>query len=198
MRLPAQQGRPAEQGTVAAAGGFPGLAHDFGRFGGDAQRGQAVAAAFLDQHAADCGVEVHVLVRVGVVQAQAGGGEGCVLGGDLGPQLAADARVEEVAHAQSRLVGWELAVRADQAGDLGRRQDGGTFNHDQMQAHVKVRQALGYGHCFGCRGAGDHQAGGGQNAVAVRPLDRFVDRWREAEIVGADDDLVRQPCCGPA
>ena len=40
-------------------------------------------------------------------------------------------------------------------------------------------------------GAADHQARGGQDAVAVRRLDGLVDLGREAEIVGGDDQRVR-------
>ena len=39
-------------------------------------------------------------------------------------------------------------------------------------------------------GAGHHQAGGGQDAVAMGALDRLVDFDGGAEVVGGDDQLL--------
>jgi len=44
--------------------------------------------------------------------------------------------------------------------------------------------------CVGRRRRPDHQAGAGQDAVAMRPLDGLVDGNITAEIVGADDQAA--------
>jgi hypothetical protein len=41
-------------------------------------------------------------------------------------------------------------------------------------------------------GAGDHQAGGGEDAVAVGAFDGVVDGFGEAEVVGGDDEMAGQ------
>jgi hypothetical protein len=41
---------------------------------------------------------------------------------------------------------------------------------------------------LGLGGLIDHQAGGGQDALAVRPDDRLVDGRRSAEIIRVDDE----------
>ena len=61
-----------------------------GRFGGNADGAQAEFAADADHQGADRRMQVHVLMGVGVVERQAGGGEGLELGADFGGELAAD------------------------------------------------------------------------------------------------------------
>lgn len=43
----------------------------------------------------------------------------------------------------------------------------------------------------GSSGTADHQARRGQDALAVRDLDRLIDLWRQPEIVGGDDQPVQ-------
>ena len=76
-----------------------------GRLGRDPQRRQAELAPDLDQEPADRRMQMHVLVRVGVVEPQPGGREGLVLRPDLGRQPAAHAGAEEIVDAESQLVG---------------------------------------------------------------------------------------------
>ncbi len=63
------------------------------------QGAQAEVAADVDDHLADDGVELHVFVRVGVVQRQAGFAKGLELGANFGGELAAGAGADGVAQA---------------------------------------------------------------------------------------------------
>jgi hypothetical protein len=91
----------------------------------------------------------------------------------------------------------EPAVAANQAVQFFRRQDRAAVDQHEMQADMQrfeaVRPVDGVRH--GRRR--HHQAGGRQDAVAVRSLDRFVDRDVAPEIVGSDDQPPRrQPQLG--
>ena len=156
------------------------------RLGRNAHARQAELAADVEHQPADRRMQMHVLVRIRVAERQAGGGEGGELRADLRGELAADARAGGVVDAEAELVGGEPAVRVHQIGNLGRRQHGGAFDHHQMQPDAQVRQGARAPHGIGGGRAGHHQAGGVQDAGAVRTLDGFVDRWGEAEIVGSE------------
>ena len=82
---------------------------------------------------------------------------------------------------------WPLAVH--QVRHLRRRQHRLSFHQHQMQADAQGRHRLGARHGIGGGGTGDHQAGGGQNPIAMGPFDRFIDFDGSAEVVGGDDEL---------
>ena len=70
----------------------------------------------------------------------------------------------------------ERAVALDQAAQPLRRQQRPAVGQREMQADAQARQAAGARDGVGSTaGAADHQAGGGQDALAVRALDRLVD-----------------------
>jgi len=121
-------------------------------------------------------MQVHVLVRVGVIQAQAGCGKGAILRADFCRKLAADGGAEAVSHAEAELVGRELAGGVHEI-----RRSGGicsrTFDDDQVQADPQVRQGFGTADGIGRGWAGYHQAGGAEDALAVRLFDGFVDAF---------------------
>ena len=144
--------------------------------------------ADLQHQPPDGRMQMHMLVRIGVVQRQPGGGEGGELRADLGGELAADARTGEVVDAEAELVGREPAVGIHQVGNLGRRQHSRALDHHEMQSDAQVRQRARAPHGIRRGGTGHHQAGGVQRAGAVRSLDRLVDRFGQAEIVGREDD----------
>ena len=61
----------------------------------------------------------------------------------------------------------------------------------QMQSHAQRRILAGEGHGFLKGGFVHHQAGGGQNALAVGADDGLVDGGGTAEVVGIDDQAAR-------
>ncbi len=140
----AEQAGPVIEGAVAEVGLGAGGGEGLRGLSGDAKGAQAVAPASFDQQAADHGVEVHVLVGVGVIEAEAGGGKSGELGLDLGGELAAGAR-GDVAQAEAELVGGESTAGGDEAGDLGWGKRGLAFDGDEMQAELGGRGERGPG-----------------------------------------------------
>ena len=67
-----------------------------------------------------------------------------------------------------------------------------------MQADREAGVAPRDPHRLRRRASADHEAGGGEHALAVRALDGFVHLGREAEVVGGDDDPPRFPVCQAA
>jgi len=136
-------------------------------------------------------VQMHVLVRVGMIQRQAGGGKSRELRADFRRQLSAHMRIEKITNPQSQLVGGKPASRVHKIRDLRVRQNRGALDHHQMQPHMQTRHRLRPPHGIGeCRRA-DHQAGVGENSLAVRALDAFVDNGRKSEIIGADNNPLQ-------
>jgi hypothetical protein len=60
-----------------------------------------------------------------------------------------------------------------------------------MQTDVQVRHGAGAADRVGCGGGVHHQAGGGEDAVAMGLFYRLVDGFGEAEIVGCESDLFQ-------
>ena len=83
-------------------------------------------------------------------------------------------------------------LRVDQVRQVGWRQDRPSFHEDEMQADPEGRQAARPSHGVGAAGRRHHQAGGGQDAVAMSDLDRFIDLRRGAEVIRGDDQLAGQ------
>jgi hypothetical protein len=61
-----------------------------------------------------------------------------------------------------------------------------------MQPHTEARVGAGDGHCFVEGRAADHEAGRGEDALAMRPEYGGVDLGRGAEVVGVDDQAARR------
>ncbi len=96
-------------------------------------------------------------------------------------------RLEEVACPDQRLIGGELPGNVHQSRDRRGGQHGSTLNEDEMQAHAQAREPPGSAHRVTHRGTCDHQAGGGEDSVAVRAFNGLVDGLGKAEIVGGDN-----------
>jgi hypothetical protein len=136
-------------------------------------------------------VDVHVAVRVDMVQRQAGRMECLKLRPDLPRQLAPDLRQNKKTRAGASHIPVKPAAAIDQAGDLGRRQRRNTVDENEMQADAQVWEPAGARHRVGRRRGGYHQAGGGKDALAVRLLNRLIDRRIEPEIIRADDQRLQ-------
>ena len=168
-----------------------GAAQHGGRLTGQADRAHPIGAADLDDQPCDRRMQVHVLVRVDMVEREAGRPERLELGADLGGKQAPHPRREEIAQAGADLVVGETPVRADQATDLVRRQHRAAVDQHKMQPDAQARQPLRPRHRVGRGGRADHQARAGQDAITAGRLNRLVDRDVAAEIVSRDD----QPSC---
>ncbi len=146
----------------------------------------------LDHEPRDSRVQLHVLVRVDVVERQAGGAERRELCPDFRGKLVPNTRREEIPECRVQLIVVEMPVRAHQAAQLRGRQRRASIDQHQMQPDAQPPQAARPLDGIGRRRRRHHQAGAGKDAVAVGPFDRFVDRDIEAEIVGTEDQALRR------
>ena len=62
----------------------------------------------------------------------------------------------------------------------------------QVQAHAKAGRSMRDGDRVGGRRSSHHQAGRRQHALGVADLDRLVDLARGTEVIGRDDQALRQ------
>ena len=131
-------------------------------------------------------------MAVDVVERQAGGVEFFKLRVDFGAKLFAQAALEKIIHADADGRVAEFAARINEAGDFLRRQrgmahaaksDAGRRRVLDFPSRVRRPRRSRFVH---------HQAGGRQNAVAMRADDGFVHRRRKAEVVGIDDETARR------
>jgi hypothetical protein len=137
-------------------------------------------------------MQVHVVVRVDVIELEARGTERLELGADLRLELAPHARPEEEAQAGGDQIFVERPPGIDEVGHGLGREDRATLHEHEMEPHPEARQAAGALHrVVGRRGA-DHQARRAEHPLAVRALDRLVDRHGETEVVAGEDDAPRR------
>ena len=135
-------------------------------------------------------MQMEMFVRIDVIEFEAGRRKRLELSFDLGGQLAAHLRPQEHGKAGAHHVAPEHAAGVHQIGNVGRRQRRPAFHQHQMQTH-RQRHRLGARHGVGGGRRRDHQAGGGENTLAMRALDRVVDLDGGAEIVRGDDQSLR-------
>ena len=77
-------------------------------------------------------MQVHVLVRVRMIQRQAGGAESLELRADFRRELPSDVRAEEIVHAEAELVRRETTLRVDKVRYRFGRQRRRAFDYDQV------------------------------------------------------------------
>ena len=118
---------------------------------------------------------MHVQVAVDVVERQAGGAEGFELRVHFRAQLFAQVALDEIAKTDANRAVAELAARVDEAGDFFRRQRGMPHQQSQMQANPEIWILFRERDGFGAGRFVHHQAGGGEDAFAMRADDGFVD-----------------------
>jgi len=131
---------------------------------------------------------MEMVVSIDMIEGQPGLAKRRELGADFRFQLPTGRRAKEDIDAGAHHIDGETPARIDQIGYSLRRQDRPPVHDDHMQTHPEGRQGSGTGHRVGRRGRPHHQAGRGQYALAVRDLDRRIDRLRKAEIVRRNDE----------
>jgi len=173
------------------------------RIPSQADRGNRPRLSLRAQQTQNRRVEMHVEMPVDMVEDKAGLSESGELGGDFLPQNLAEAVFEEIQQSGANRVMCERLLRADQARGLLRCECGPAADKGQMQAHTQTRVRLGEPGGLGARRFVDHEAGRGQNALAVRPDHRLVDGVGTPEIIGIHDQASRDrarlrpsPGCG--
>ncbi len=78
-------------------------------------------------------MDVHVVLRIDVIERQTRLRECFELRADLGLQLTPRAGMKEIAHARGDEVGWEVAVAIDQIRNVRRRQLGASVHENDVQ-----------------------------------------------------------------
>ena len=106
------------------------------RLGRYSHRAQPVIAADLDDQSGDGRVQMNVLVRVDMVEHEAGGAERLELRADLGGKPAARAGTEEKAQPGAQRVVVEPAIAANEPVQLVRRQYRAAVDQHQMQPDI--------------------------------------------------------------
>ncbi len=142
-------------------------------------------------------MQVQVQMTVDVIERQAGGAELLKLRVDFQAKLFTEAALEKITEAGGDGPIAELTTRIDEAGNLLRRQGGFAAKERQVQADAELWILPRQGDSLIATGFVDHQAGGGQDAFAMRADDGFIDGVRTAEIVRVDDQAAqdRRPVC---
>jgi len=132
-----------------------------------------------------------VFVRVDVIERKAGRAIGLELRLDFCCDLPAHRRARKYLEPETRHVIAKSPGRIDEVRQASRRQDGVALDQHEMQADAQSGQPAGARHRILDRGTADHEAGGGQDAVAMRNFDRIVDLGSKPEIIGGDNRLLQ-------
>jgi hypothetical protein len=136
-------------------------------------------------------MQMKMLVRIDVVERESARAIGFELRLDLRRQLAAHRRPQEDVDPETDHIAAEVPVGIDEIGQLLRGQDRPAFDQDQMQADVQPRQPPRPRDGVLRRGAGDHEACSGEDAVPMCGFDRLIDLAGKPEIVGGDDNALQ-------
>jgi hypothetical protein len=136
-------------------------------------------------------MQVKMLVRVDVIEREAGRAERLELGADLRPHLSAHMGQKEHRGAGERHIRPKPAARVDEVRDGGGRRHRLGVDQRQMQPDSEPRQAARQLHGFGRRRRSDHQARRRQDPFDMRALDRLIDLVGETEVVGRDDQIFQ-------
>ena len=155
------------------------------------QRPHPVGAADPQHHPGDQRMDMEVLVGVHVIERQAGCAESLELRGDLGGELAARACLEGEVEAETLHVAPHQPLPVGEVGKRLGRQGRPRLDQDEMQPDPQRGDPARSFDGIGGTGRGDHQAGGGEDTVAMGLLDGLVDLAAEAEIVGGDDQSLQ-------
>src|SRR5262249_35892905 len=124
-------------------------------------------------------MEMKMLVRIDVVEREAARAIGLELRLDLGCGLAANRWAGEDVEPERGHVAAEASAGIDEIGHALRRQHRSALDQHDMQADAQARQALRAADGTLSGAAADHEAGGRQNSLLMRELDRLVDFERE-------------------
>ena len=135
----------------------------------------AKASTDVDYQRGDRRVKVKVMVRVDMIERQAcclERGKLCFdFGGELGPRSTSQRDVDS-SHGEA---GAEPPVAVDEIRDALGRQRREPVDQHEVQTDSQVRQSPRARDGVGSGRAADHEAGRGENAFGVSPLDAFVD-----------------------
>ena len=160
-----------------------------------AQRAQSVPAACVDHRACNGRVNVKMMVRIDVIERQAGRGESIELRRDFRRELFAHFRAQEDLRAERRHVPAQPSLVVDEIRDGSAGKCRPSIDEREVQPDTQRRKAAGALDRIGDGGPAHHQTGGAQDAAGVRYFDGAIDFGRQAEVVGGDDQRLQCALC---
>src|SRR5215472_3574799 len=129
-----------------------------GRLEGYTHRLHAVVSPDLDDEPRNRRMDVHVLVRIHVIEPQTGRTKRLELRLDLHRELTSNSRHKEKPDTGAGHVSVEFAISVDELRDFGPWQNRPPVDEDEMQTDAQRRKASRAFHRIGGRQARDHQA----------------------------------------
>ena len=160
-----------------------------------AQRAQSVPAACVDHRACNGRVNVKMMVRIDVIERQAGRGESIELRRDFRRELFAHFRAQEDLRAERRHVTAQPSIAVDEVREVRGRKRGTSVDEREVQPDSQRREAARALDRVGDRRPAHHQARSAQNPPGVGKLDGAIDLRRQAEVVGGDDQRLQCALC---
>lgn len=132
-------------------------------------------------------MNVEVEVAVDVIQVADEGKVAIDLRAELVGEARAQTATQKVADPPGGGIVCKSAARIDEATETVRRKDAVPLTHHSVQAYVESREIFGQRGGLLGGGAGYHQRGRGDNAIAMGADDPRVCFGRHSEIIGVDD-----------
>ena len=136
-------------------------------------------------------MQVEVMVGIDVVQRQTGCPKGRELRVDFRRKLPAHLGAQDDVKPQHELVRAQLTPCVDKVRYPLPRQHRPAIDEHEVQADPERRQTARTFNGVVDRRAVYHQACRRQDAARMCELDRRVDLWRDAEIIGCDDQRLQ-------
>lgn len=155
------------------------------------QRGRAVFDAGPHDLRCHQRMDMKMLVRIHVVEDEAGTPEGRKLGGDLLAKLAPGRGAQGERKGEPDHVAAQPARLVEQGRDFPWRRGRNAFQQGKMQANAQIRQPFGESNRARGRRTRHHQACRRQHAFAMRKFDSLVDLGGMPEVIGGDDETVQ-------
>jgi len=160
-----------------------------------AQRPQSMLATRVDHGACHRRMNMKMMMRIHMVELEAGRCESIELRGDLGGELFAHFGTQEDLRAERRHVPAQPSLVVDEIRDGSAGKCRPSIDEREVQPDTQRRKAAGALDRIGDGGPAHHQTGGAQDAAGVRYFDGAIDFGRQAEVVGGDDQRLQCALC---
>jgi hypothetical protein len=158
---------------------------------GHAHRGHAVAFSNLEDLSGDGRMDVEMMVGIDVVERQTGCPKGRELRLDFRRKLRSHLGAQDDVKPEPEHIRAQLAPCIDKVRYSLPRQHRPAIDEHEVQADAKRRQTARTFDGVVDRRTAYHQACRRQDSARMRKLDRCVDLWRDAEIIGRDDQRLQ-------
>ncbi len=190
--LPAENTRPSIKRAFSKTNFFAATLQGFRWLGRDADALQSELLADPDHQRCDRRMQMHVLMRVCMMQGQASCGECRKLGADFGRQFAAGGGRKEILKPQGGLISAKFAVRRGDGGKFRVAEQRIAIDQYEVQTGIESRQPFSARNRVRRCGGRDHQTRLRKTAFCTGDLDRFVYGLSETKIIRGKDNFNHQ------